>query len=80
LALRQEATSRIGRPTTPALAPWGEADPLVAPAIGQAMAEALRNARFPTLPGRGHPPTLEKPAESTALFKTFLGENAVGKP
>jgi pimeloyl-ACP methyl ester carboxylesterase len=76
LAARHEATSRLGGLKMPVLALWGEADPLVAPAIGQAMAEALPHAQFHVLPGCGHLPTLEKPAESAALFATFLGEHA----
>jgi pimeloyl-ACP methyl ester carboxylesterase len=76
LSVRQEATSRLGRLKMPVLALWGEADPLVAPAIGQAMAQALTHAQFHTFVGCGHLPTLEKPAEAAALFATFLGENA----
>ncbi len=76
LAVRKDATSRLRRLMMPVLALWGEADPLVAPAIGKAMAEALAHAHFHTLAGCGHLPTLEKPAESVAFFETLLGEIA----
>lgn len=76
LVARTEATSRLGRLHMPALALWGEADALVAPAIGRALAYAMPHAHFHTLEGCGHLPTLEKPAESAALFAAFLRDEA----
>jgi pimeloyl-ACP methyl ester carboxylesterase len=76
LSVRQEATSRLPHLTMPVLALWGEADALVPPAVGEALAKALPHAQFHSLPGCGHLPTLEKPAESAALFDTFLRDNS----
>jgi pimeloyl-ACP methyl ester carboxylesterase len=77
LSVRPEATSRLARLTMPVLALWGEADPLVPPAVGEALAEAVPHGQFHKLPGCGHLPTLEKPAESAALFASFLRENGL---
>jgi pimeloyl-ACP methyl ester carboxylesterase len=72
LAVRREAASRLGALTMPALVLWGEQDALVPAAVGQAQAAALPHAQFEVLPGCGHLPTLEKPAESAAMFAKFL--------
>ncbi len=72
LAVRQEVASRLGALTMPALVLWGEQDALVPVAVGQALAAALPHAQFEVLPGCGHLPTLEQPAESAALFAKLL--------
>ena len=72
LAVREEAVSRLGALTMPALVLWGEQDALVPMAVDQALAAALPHAQFEVLPGCGHLPTLEKPAESAALFTQLL--------
>lgn len=72
LGVRQEASSRLGALTMPALVLWGEQDALVPLAVGQALAAALPHAQFEVLGGCGHLPTLEKPAESAALFGQLL--------
>ena len=72
VAARQEATSRLGVLTMPALVLWGEQDALVPVAVGRALAAALPHAGFQALPGCGHLPTLEKPAESAAMFGKLL--------
>ena len=77
LSTRKEATSRLARLTMPVLALWGEADPLVPPPIGEALAKAAPHGQFQTLANCGHLPTLEKPAEAAALFTSFLRENGL---
>ncbi len=72
LGVRQEAASRLGALAMPALVVWGEQDALVPVAVGQALAAALPHAQFEVLPGCGHLPTLEKPAESAGLFAQLL--------
>ena len=72
LGARREVASRLTALTMPALVLWGEQDALVPVAVGQALAAALPHAQFDVLPGCGHLPTLEKPAESAALFTQLL--------
>jgi len=72
LSLRQDAVSRFGALTMPALVLWGADDALVPVAIGKAMADNLPQAHFHVLQLCGHLPTLEKPEESAALFTEFL--------
>jgi len=72
LAVRREAASRLGALTMPALVLWGEQDALVPVAVGQTLAAGLPHAQFEVLPGCGHLPTLEQPAESAALFAKLL--------
>jgi pimeloyl-ACP methyl ester carboxylesterase len=72
VASRQEAASRLGGLTMPALVLWGEQDALAPLQAGQALAAALPHAQFEVLPGCGHLPTLEKPAESAAMFARLL--------
>lgn len=72
LGVRDEATSRLGRLTMPALVLWGEADALVPVAVGRALAADLPDAQFDVLSGCGHLPTLEKPVESATRFRKFL--------
>ncbi len=74
LGVRREAASRLGALTMPALVLWGEQDALVPVGVGEALASALPNARFDVLPGCGHLPTLEKPAESAARFAELLAK------
>ena len=72
LAVRAELTARLKELKMPVLALWGAEDVLVPAAIGRKLADALPNAKFHQLAGCGHLPTLEKPAESAALFSNFL--------
>ncbi len=72
LTVRQEATSRLGALTMPTLVLWGAQDALVPVAVGQALAAALPHAQYEVLPECGHLPTLEKPAESAAMFAKLL--------
>ena len=72
LAVRAELTARLGELKMPVLVMWGAEDVLVPAAIGHKLADALPNAKFHQLAGCGHLPTLEKPAESAALFANFL--------
>jgi pimeloyl-ACP methyl ester carboxylesterase len=71
---RGEAASRLGALTMPTLVLWGEDDALVPVATGRGLAQALPHAHFHALKDCGHLPTLEKPAESAALFKALLDE------
>lgn len=72
LSVRKDAISRLGSLMMPALVLWGADDSLVPAAVGQTLADALPRAHFHALPDCGHLPTLEKPAESAALFAELL--------
>ena len=72
LGVRQEATSRLGALTMPALVLWGEDDALVPVTVGRQLAADLPRAQFDVFKGCGHLPTLEKPAESAARFRKLL--------
>jgi len=75
LAHRLEATSRLNTLHMPALVVWGKDDAIVPLAIGRQLADDLPHAHFHVLNHCGHLPTLEKPAESAALFVEFLTHN-----
>ena len=72
LSVRSEASSRLRTLSMPTLVLWGEDDPLVPVAIGSQLAADLPGSDFVALKGCGHLPTLEKPAECAALFRTLL--------
>ena len=72
LAARAGISERLTELAMPVLALWGAEDALVPPAVGRKLADALPNVQFHQLAGCGHLPTLEKPAESAALFGNFL--------
>lgn len=78
LAARADATPRLGGLHVPTLALWGADDAIVPPAVGRALADAMPHAHFLALPGCGHLPTLERPAESAAAFAAFLEEEQHG--
>ena len=69
---RQEAVSRLGGLTMPALVLWGQDDPLASVAVGRALADGLPNAQFQVIEACGHLPTLEQPVECAVRFKQFL--------
>ncbi|WP_410673508.1 alpha/beta fold hydrolase [Amycolatopsis sp. cmx-4-68] len=63
---------RLARVRIPALLIWGEDDAVVPPAFGKAYAAAFANARFEVVPGAGHMPVLQAPAETFDLIDEFL--------
>ncbi len=69
---RSDITNRLGELEMPVLALWGEDDKVSPLLVARKLAAALPNARLQLLPGCGHLPTLEKPAESAAAFVEFL--------
>jgi pimeloyl-ACP methyl ester carboxylesterase len=75
LASRPDINERLGELTMPVLVTWGDEDKIVAPSIGQQMAERLPDAQYQLLEQCGHLPTLERPAHCAALFKAFLAKH-----
>lgn len=63
---------RLSRITCPTLVLWGEKDGLIPRAHGERYAELIPRARLETIPGCGHLPLLERPADVTAALRRFL--------
>lgn len=74
LGARVDRRERLIELTMPTLLTWGAEDPLVAPAVGEAMATRIPNATSHVLPACGHLPTLEQPKETAALFSKLLDQ------
>lgn len=69
-----DLTASIGRLTVPTLVVAGSADRAAPPELVQACADAIPGARFATLTGVGHIPSIEQPAALAALIAQFLGD------
>ena len=79
--LRQQAAI-LGRPDSrpdlpglrlPALVAVGEADALTPPDLAEEIAAGIPGARLHRIPGCGHLPPMEAPAEVTELLRDWLG-------
>jgi pimeloyl-ACP methyl ester carboxylesterase len=55
--------ARLAGISVPTLVVWGESDRIVDPDYGRAYAAAIPGARFQLLPGTGHVPQIETPAQ-----------------
>ena len=73
-----DLTARIGTIATPTLVVAGEADRSTPPELVRSCATAIAGARFETMPGVGHIPSIEQPAALAALIEGFLKENSHG--
>lgn len=62
--------------SVPTLVVWGEEDALIPAADGRRAAERMPCGRFVALPGAGHLPMEEKPAELAAALRDFLADPA----
>jgi len=69
-----ELTPKYKAMNLPVLVLWGEADRIVLPVVGRRLAADLPQARFATIPGCGHMPQEECPAETIRLMAEFLGD------
>lgn len=69
---REDVTDRLPEVEVPTLVLHGEEDVSIEPEHGEAMAERIPDARFETVPGAGHTPTLENPEFVTAEVRAFL--------
>ena len=70
----------LGKVRAPTLVLWGKEDRLVPQSEGLALSAAIPGARFATIPGVGHLPQEEGPAEFARAVSSFLrglpgGEN-----
>ncbi|MFZ5624311.1 MAG: alpha/beta fold hydrolase [Gemmatimonadota bacterium] len=75
---RPDSTPLLATLDMPALVIVGADDPMVTPEAAHAMARQIPGARVAVVPGAGHLPMLEQPAETTQLIKDFLEGLAKG--
>ena len=76
LATRRSVEAHAASLTIPVLAIWGEHDQIVPIDKGRAFVKDIPNAEWHELPGCGHLPTLEKPAEVAAIVSAWYGSHA----
>jgi pimeloyl-ACP methyl ester carboxylesterase len=62
----------------PTLLVWGKADRFVPVDVGLRIAALMPHARFESLEGCGHFPTLERPALCTEIARRWLMEQVIG--
>ena len=70
---RDDYTALLPEIRCPTLVVVGEADAITPVPMVQRMAQAIPGARFEVIADSGHLTTLERPAETTALLKAWLG-------
>ncbi len=75
LGHRQDRWARLSELTMPALVTCGRNDAVVPAATQRKLAEALPHAHFYAIPGCGHLPMLEEPAEMAAIALDFFAED-----
>lgn len=63
----------LGKIRGPTLVLWGKDDRLIPQSEGLALSAAIPGARFATIPGVGHLPQEESPAEFARAVSSFLG-------
>lgn len=74
LAKRVDRWERLSEITCPTLCLWGEHDQFSPAADGRRLAEAVDWGVYVELPGCGHFPTLEFPAQSISVLNGWLEE------
>ena len=74
--LRSDRSQLVSQIRSPTLVLHGDHDPLVPLPNGELLADRIEGAELVIIPGCGHMPHLEKPAESAAHIREFL---AVGR-
>jgi 3-oxoadipate enol-lactonase len=70
--LKSDRSARVAKITSPTLVIHGDQDSLVPVGNGQLLAAKIPSARLALLPGCGHLPHLERPADCAALVADFL--------
>ncbi|MBV9539144.1 MAG: 3-oxoadipate enol-lactonase [Acidisphaera sp.] len=73
---RADLAARTRTLTMPALVLVGERDEATPPTSGEALAQAIKGARFQMLPNAAHIPTVEQPAAVTEAMRAFLTPSA----
>lgn len=75
---RSDRWSTLATSTIPTLLIWGKADRFVPVDVGLRIAGLMPHARFESLEGCGHFPTLERPSLCTAIARSWLIEHVLG--
>ena len=75
---RSDRWSTLASCKIPTLLLWGDADRFVPVDVGRRMAMVMPHARFVSLEGCGHFPTLEQPSLCTEIARQWLVESALG--
>lgn len=68
----------LGQITAPSLVMWGSRDPIVPPAQGQLIADAVPNATAAILHGAGHLLMLERPDEYQQIISDWMALPVIG--
>ncbi|HEX6123119.1 MAG TPA: alpha/beta fold hydrolase [Ktedonobacterales bacterium] len=76
--LAQDVREEAQRIQAPTLLLWGRRDPLVPPALGEALRQHIPNARLLYLERAGHVPMYERPRQFNTALLGFLDGAAVG--
>jgi 3-oxoadipate enol-lactonase len=74
MAMRPDSTDILPKIDVPTLVICGEEDTISPPAEMQAMAEAIPQAIFSTIPSAGHLAPMENPEPVNGAIRRFLGE------
>jgi pimeloyl-ACP methyl ester carboxylesterase len=74
---RSDRWSTLATSTIPTLLIWGKADRFVPVDVGLHIAKMMPHARFESLEGCGHFPTLERPSICTDISRRWLIEQVV---
>ena len=75
---RSDHWSTLASSQVPTLLIWGAADRFVPVDVGRRIAGLMPHARFESIEGCGHFPTLERPARCTAIAREWLMESVLG--
>ncbi|MCA8101586.1 alpha/beta fold hydrolase [Burkholderia contaminans] len=75
---RSDHWSTLASSQVPTLLIWGAADRFVPVDVGRRIAGVMPHARFESIDGCGHFPTLERPALCTAIAREWLMESVLG--
>lgn len=75
---RSDRWSTLAASAIPTLLIWGEADRFVPVDVGRRIAKLMPHARFESLKGCGHFPTLERPSLCTDIARRWLIEQVIG--
>ncbi|WP_423760503.1 alpha/beta fold hydrolase [Burkholderia sp. NLJ2] len=74
---RSDHWSTLASSKVPTLLVWGAADRFVPVDVGRRIAGLMPHARFESIDGCGHFPTLERPAPCTAIAREWLIESVL---